>query len=373
MLQRKTMERENKGHKNDRIITEVKKYWLDLISPGKAVDKEDATSGINWLYSLVGYDSPKIIFVESPLMSRIEIIELEKSYSVSKDSIKPIYNLIQERLLKLVCTKDDYLPSTSWIDDIRNEVQNRIYNPILGNVEFSICADRGSLIQEFGITLFPKMAMWDFNVRVGNLINIKEFNQLKSTLASGLYEAVFLKHFCFVSSMPRIIHKDFVGRMHAENSASVLFGDGYKLFSWHGVSVPKKWIEEKETINWEVILRETNAERRRCLREILGVEKYFKLQGGVHLVDVDLDDHGNEMKLYVSKRKDSFINQKVQFLEVVCPSTKRNYILYPPNQKSRNVWDAKASTFRNEKIEIRHGDVGLLNLEHEYEKPKKES
>jgi hypothetical protein len=51
------------------------------------------------------------------------------------------------------------------------------------------------------------------------------------------------------------------------------------------------------------------------------------------------------------------------------PSTGRKYILYPPNQKSRNVWQAKASTFKNQPIQIRHGDVGLLNLNKKFSKP----
>jgi hypothetical protein len=41
--------------------------------------------------------------------------------------------------------------------------------------------------------------------------------------------------------------------------------------------------------------------------------------------------------------KFKFEGEDVQVLECVCPSTERVYNLYPPNQSSRNVWDAKAS------------------------------
>jgi len=42
------------------------------------------------------------------------------------------------------------------------------------------------------------------------------------------------------------------------------------------------------------------------------------------------------------------------------PSTDREYYISVP--ESKNVWAAKAWTFNNKKIEIRHGDVGLLNI-----------
>ena len=40
-----------------------------------------------------------------------------------------------------------------------------------------------------------------------------------------------------------------------------------------------------------------------------------------------------------------FENKKIKVLECVCPSTKRIYNIYPPNQDSDNVFIAKASTF----------------------------
>jgi hypothetical protein len=53
--------------------------------------------------------------------------------------------------------------------------------------------------------------------------------------------------------------------------------------------------------------------------EILGTEKYLKLTGGVTLVDADLDAQGNEMKLFISRKRDPFFGEKIQYLEVICP------------------------------------------------------
>jgi hypothetical protein len=79
------------------------------------------------------------------------------------------------------------------------------------------------------------------------------------------------------------------------------------------------------------------------------------------------------MKLYVTTLEDSVINRKVQFIEVTCPSTKRVYNIYPPNQESTNVWDAKASTFDNAKGKYRHGDVMLKKVDEDFDRPVQET
>ena len=65
------------------------------------------------------------------------------------------------------------------------------------------------------------------------------------------------------------------------------------------------------------------------------------------------------MKLYVCKE----VGEDAVLLEVVCPSTMRTFHLYPPNQKAKTCFEAKASTFKNKPIAYRHGDVSLLKVD----------
>jgi predicted nucleic acid-binding Zn ribbon protein len=89
------------------------------------------------------------------------------------------------------------------------------------------------------------------------------------------------------------------------------------------------------------------------------------------VIDEDLDGMNNPMKLYRTKTKDELIKDFIYFLNVIDPSTEREYYLCVPECK--NVWNAKSWTFHNKKIEIRHGDVGMLNLNAAFEKPNFES
>lgn len=181
--------------------------------------------------------------------------------------------------------------------------------------------------------------------------------------------------FCFVSDKPDLL-KFNGNKLHCEDGPAVHYTDGYEIYFWLGVEVDKRWILDKQSITKEEILREDNAEKRRCIREILGAKKYYEViagENGLILIDEDTDDKGFPMSLYETSLNDDIINKKVQFLEVTCPSTERVYNIFPPNQKSKNVWDAKASTFNYEKIAIRHGDVGLVAVGKDYEKPIYES
>jgi hypothetical protein len=91
------------------------------------------------------------------------------------------------------------------------------------------------------------------------------------------------------------------------------------------------------------------------------------------MIDEDIDVQGNPMRLYETKKKDELVGKKVQFLEVVDPSTGRVYNIYPPKQNARNVWDAKAQTFSDEKLFVRHGDVGLVKAGFDEARPVTET
>ena len=155
-----------------------------------------------------------------------------------------------------------------------------------------------------------------------------------------------LNGFCIVSDLPSKINRNNRDDLHCENGPAIEFKDGYSEYFWNGVSVPEEWILNKESITKQTILKETNAELRRCLREILGANKYYDIISdgkGISIIDSDMDNQGNEMRLL--SVHDELLNKNVQWLECICPSTGRMYNIYPPNQSAKNVWDAKADTF----------------------------
>lgn len=80
---------------------------------------------------------------------------------------------------------------------------------------------------------------------------------------------------CLLCERPTGIWQD-VGRLHRINGPAMTFRDGWQIFAWHGVSVPREIIEHPETITREQIDREANLELRRILIERYGEERYLE-------------------------------------------------------------------------------------------------
>jgi hypothetical protein len=100
-----------------------------------------------------------------------------------------------------------------------------------------------------------------------------------------------------------------------------------------------------------------NLESLRSLREKIGLEKYLGLFDS-KVIDEQIDHQGHKMRLHRYDEKGT----KVILLEVICPSTGRMYHIYPPNQKAKDCFEAKKSTFGDAAITYRHGDVGLASI-----------
>ncbi len=58
------------------------------------------------------------------------------------------------------------------------------------------------------------------------------------------------------------------GVLHCEDGPSILFRDGWAVYSWRGTRVPAEWIMGKPTV--EDALHHDNTEMRRCAAEIIG-------------------------------------------------------------------------------------------------------
>lgn len=301
-------------------IPVFREKWLNMFYKDQSIDKELATKQVKWLYKFCNLEEPKVYFMDSPIGCQVLIQHL-------KDPSKEISFKIEN------------FESKCFYGDVSDYGWVAMYD-MIQNLNFFTDYD------------------WS------------NFDEFKKLLESGIYELYAFDEFCVVCSKPKVF-QDEQNRLHCEDGPAVIFNDGFEMFFWKGIHIPENWIMDKNSITSEVIMSETNAEKRRCLQEIVGAKRFAELLG-IEVIDSDTDDCSNQMSLWKTKEKDSIINDFIYYYQCICPSTMREYFLcVPPTCK--NVWDAKAWTFNNEKIQIRHGDVGLLNLQEDFEKPVRES
>src|SRR6185437_11370085 len=78
---------------------------------------------------------------------------------------------------------------------------------------------------------------------------------------------------------------DDAGRLHAEDRAAILFGDGWYLYAWHGTIVPARAVVGEVTLH--DVRNEPNAEIRRVLLERYGEARYIEECGAAAVAQDD--------------------------------------------------------------------------------------
>ena len=136
------------------------------------------------------------------------------------------------------------------------------------------------------------------------------------------------------SERPTTVRFDDQRRLHRENGPAVEYGDGYAVWSWHGVRVPENWITEKaitphEALTWE------NMEQRRAACEILGWDTILD-QLKAKTIDKDANPEiGELIRVRIPDIGDE------QFLRVTCGTGRRFAMPVPPDMKTAlqaNSW-----------------------------------
>lgn len=188
------------------------------------------------------------------------------------------------------------------------------------------------------------------------------FDDLKQVLELGIFWANCFEDIIIFTKAPT--YKRDGEEIHCEDGPAISFPNGtLNYYMWQGLMVPEKLIMRPDELTKNDILKVTNAEIRRCYRERLGAEKYYNIMSdgkGVKVVDEQLDNQGNIMKLMETTIEDDLLNRKVQFIAVMDPSTGRGYDIFNPEQDLKSVFTAKASTFLGHKLSGRQGDVGIV-------------
>lgn len=98
------------------------------------------------------------------------------------------------------------------------------------------------------------------------------------------------EEFAIITERPTVLGFDQQQRLHGEDGPAIAYPDGFAVYMWHGTRVPQALIEDR----WSVadILREPNAEVRRCAVEKMGWDRFVK-EAKLKKVGKTVDDPGN--------------------------------------------------------------------------------
>ena len=140
----------------------------------------------------------------------------------------------------------------------------------------------------------------------------------------------------YISERPVEINMDNENLLHSESGPSVMYRDGFSVYTWHGVRIPKEWIEDKDSLTPEMALKWENIEQRRVACEILGWDNILN-----HLNPVIIDEDDPEIgELLEVDIPDS---GKERFLRVLCGTGRTFALPVPPEMKT--ALEASAWTY----------------------------
>jgi len=144
-------------------------------------------------------------------------------------------------------------------------------------------------------------------------------NFLEITASAGFYWT--LDGVCFASERPSKIARDAEGRLHCETGHAIEYaGTGWGLTAWHGVVVPRAWIERRAELTAAEVFKEPNAEVRRAGCEIIGWERVLS---GIDAALIDDDGDPLIGSLYEGQIPGA---TRCTFLKVQC-GTGRTFVI----------------------------------------------
>ncbi len=87
------------------------------------------------------------------------------------------------------------------------------------------------------------------------------------------------EHTCWLAEWPELLRADAEGRLHDAHGPALRFPDGWTVFAWKGVEIPRWMIERRQNITLAAIDAESNVQIRRCMIEIMTPARYVALGG----------------------------------------------------------------------------------------------
>ena len=361
------------------LIPIVRDEWLNLFHDEgpQRMNRPDVEEGIEWLYGLAGLDKPLVVFVESPMgcqlaphffrqMGKEDVLRDIRTNSVWHSVRDSVWDSVWDSVMASVGRSVGHSVMNSVMASVgrsvRHSVRHSVMNSVMASVEDSVRHSvRDSVMDSVGRSVRDSVmdsvikyepfswccfaydsdwaAFYSYWERI-SIFKHEEFERYIKYLKATPFMAVFLEGLAVVCEPPQYIQRDSEGRLHCETGPALEWLDGFKLYFWHGVEVGEDLIMHPERVTREDILREGNAEKRRCIMEKL--EGRFAELLGLETLDIGVLN-GSEVMLLRTKEKDDIVDDYLYFVRVLCPSTGRMYHL--PIPKHSDALDGLAWTF----------------------------
>ena len=365
-------------------------------------DRPKAEAAISKMYQFIGKPQPTFVWCDSPATCILARFVLQEWLKIAKDESSLRSSLRSSLWSSLQSSLQSSLWSSLW-SSLRSSLWSSLQSSLWSSLQSSL---QSSLRSSLWSSLRSSLRSSYWGQQEQYWIGIYRFMELHLKIAYDPQKSEHLswwqdiaesanwwfpyEGFCFVSERPIRCAIDEERRLHHESLAAMEFKDGWKVYAYHGVTVPAQVIETPESITIEQIKKEENAEVRRCMVERMGWERFCSEAGMKVLHEDTLQSNfpsipvselvSESARLVTSYRPGTetaqlleadgirdYEDRPLRFVRLTDPSTGRQYTLRVLHSHTR-CYQAVAWTFGKTEEEyrngayLRHGDVFLQPL-----------
>ena len=364
------------------LATQVRDEWLNHVFKSDIpLDKELAIEGVKWLYSLAKMPTPYVVVLDSPRSCQIaaNILKKETLFQVEEQVWNEVGDQVAAQVAAQVADQVaaqvgdqvgghvaaqvaeqvwEQVRGQVWnevgaqvrdqvwdqvADQVWNQVRAQVADQVWKQVRDQVGDQVAEQVWEQKLEYFTPAAenlltdsgwvpFYDYFKRI-SIVEHKLLDKYMEYLKNGVFYTIFLGGAAFLCGRPEYIKRDEQNRLHCEDGPAIRWKDGYCNYFWHGVSVPEKLIERPDEITKEDLINETNAEVRRAMMEKLG-ERFYSLLDVFEVARETMGqgEFAREAVLYRSNEPDPVAGEYIQYVQVTCHSTGRQFTLcVPPN------------------------------------------
>jgi hypothetical protein len=285
------------------LITKVREHRERLGRCTERCDRPAAEAAVRWAYTTAGLSEPaQVIWRDSPLGGVVAAAGFAQSRAGSAGSILgrfgagPDGEQLRDRLDAHLVERLRSPLARRLRSQAADQLWDMLDDPLDGVVAAQLLGELGGQVV-LGGQIDPWsesfwLACYTATLSIAGPPANDRFTALTAAMDSvgwwwPMREAVVL------TERPTEVHLESIAgraRLHCESGPAVGYADGYGLWAWHGVRVPRDLVDT----GWDAgrILREPNVEVRRCAIERMGWDE-FVIAAGLQQVGGTVPDPGN--------------------------------------------------------------------------------
>ena len=316
------------------LLADVRDQWLAVGLAAASADRPQAERGARLAYQAAGLPVPPLVlWLRSPLEGVLGLTTLRRKFQrLPLRHLNPVQNQLGPRvksnvddqiknrvgdqvehqvldqvwdqvssvereirtkvggqLRDQITDQDEGLP-TDLTDQVRKQVEDQIEAQVGHRQADHLLGHRRRLAGREDLhaaTLLGQhdavqLAFYDAFRRLGIGAADRLEGLMAVARAAGWWWA--FRGLVVLTERPCHLHRDREGRLHGDSGPALLYPDGFGIWAWHGVRVPREVIERR--LEPGRIARESNVEVHRVMIERYGLERYLRAVDATKLDEV---------------------------------------------------------------------------------------